>query len=630
MTTFFGLIEFSGRPLERASVEAMREATRANPGDIERAWHRGNVALGCNLRWITPESKTEILPLARPAAGGERVIIACARIDNRKELADKLGIAANEAKTLGDSEFILRAYEKWGENCVDHLLGDFAFAIWDQLAGRVFCARDHMGIQPLFYRTLGNQLIIANNIEPLTQECFPAAKLSHENVGSYLRDGENFSLTDTFLEGISQLPPGNYLIADDTGVRRKQYWSFEDAKTVQLSDVDEYSEMLSGLLKDAVRCRVRSKYQIGSHLSGGLDTAAIVATARSTGAVDADRLTTFSWLYTPKLPEERQAPEWSMARQIAETYSLSHVYTDYGPDEVLELLSHHDIAMGDTVDVWSEKILARNAAGMGVRSMVSGWGGDQLITHYGNDVYAERVLRGGVFPSLLELARVTRRNGSLYSYPINVYRMVLHPLFRASTSPHGSRKGVGGLNYLDFARPELIAKTRKTNTVQFYNGVRLRNQQLCPLRRSHLHNRISSWAVSGRAIGLSYVYPLLDKRIVEMAIGIPFELYRKNDIARYLFKRSVRHLKPADFWLRDQKTEPYRVAKSASLYVQASKKWVEQREIGACIDPFIDEERLVAEIEKLSYHKDLANAEFYRKLMAITRSMLVMGLRSHF
>jgi asparagine synthase (glutamine-hydrolysing) len=629
MTTFFGMIDFSGRPLEQASVEAMRDATRANPGDVERAWHDKNAALGCNLRWITPESESETLPLARQAPGGSRVITACARIDNRKELGDKLGISANAAKGVSDSEFILRAYEKWGDSCVDHLLGDFAFAILDSAAGRLFCARDHMGIQPLFYRKIATQLVFANSLEPLILDCFPATVLKNETVARYLRDGENYSPTDTFFENIFQLPPGSFLVADATGVAVKRYWSLEQVPPLRLDGIDDYCEMLFELLKDSVRSRLRSQYRMGAHLSGGLDSASIVACAGTMGTVDVGNMTTFNWLYTPQLEAEKRAPEWSMGREIAETYQLPHLYTDSTVDDMLSILCQHDIALGDTVDVWSEKSLARNASSMGIRTMLSGWGGDQLISHYGNDVYAERVLRGDLFSSLWELLRVTRRNGSMTLYPRNLYRMILHPLYRSFTSPNGLTIGGRSATFLDYALPELLSSAKKVEPLLRYKGVRLRNQQLCQLQRAHLHNRVNSWAVSGRKLGLSYVYPLLDKRLVDMALGVPAELFRKNDIPRYLLKRSVKNLEPHGLWVRNQKSEPYRVEKAAVNSVQAAKIWSQKAQAKAGGNPFIDEVRLVAEIDSLNYHKPTVTPEFYRNLMAINRSILVLGLSSH-
>ena len=115
--------------------------------DGSNTWCEGPVAFGHQMLMTTPESLNENLPFHDEKAG--LAITADARIDNRKELSKHLDIEDNE--NLADSYFILKAYEKWGENCPEKLLGDFAFAIWDSNKEQLFCARDHMGVKPFYY-----------------------------------------------------------------------------------------------------------------------------------------------------------------------------------------------------------------------------------------------------------------------------------------------------------------------------------------------------------------------------------------------------------------------------------------------------------------------------------------------
>jgi asparagine synthase (glutamine-hydrolysing) len=293
-------------------------------------------------------------------------------------------------------------------------------------------------------------------------------------------------------------------------------------------------------------------------------------------------------------------------------------------------LRNHDIAMGDTVDVWAEKPLARKAAGMGIRTMLSGWGGDQFISHYGNDVYAERVLRGEPFASLWELLRASRATRNLiYSYPNYVYSCIVQPILRAYRPPFGSRYRGLSVNYLDYASPDLRMAAAQSEQTLVYKGLYLRDQQLCSFQRAHLGNRVSSWAVSGRALGLGYTYPLLDKRLVEMAVAVPIEVYRRNNVPRYLFRRAVRKLQPDGFWRRTQKYEPYRVERTLRISVDALRAWALERNSGKEYSQFIDTRRLISEIKELDFRKIAGNYEMACKIMAINRSILVLGLERY-
>ena len=118
--------------------------------DGSGVWSEGSAALGHQMMWVTPESQGERLPLHDSVAG--LTITADARIDNRDELFAALRVTPREGVSMPDSRLILLAYEKWGDRMPEHLLGEFAFAIWNARRHRLFCARDIFGVMPLHYR----------------------------------------------------------------------------------------------------------------------------------------------------------------------------------------------------------------------------------------------------------------------------------------------------------------------------------------------------------------------------------------------------------------------------------------------------------------------------------------------
>ena len=132
--------------------------------------------------------------------------LANARIDGREELIEKLKgkVALNQSPT--DAELILYAYEAWGEDCVKHLIGDFAFAIWDNRSQRLFCARDHFGVKPFFYSCAGNDFIFSDNLNELRRDARVSDALDEIAIGDYLVFGLNQDLSSTTFKDIRRLP----------------------------------------------------------------------------------------------------------------------------------------------------------------------------------------------------------------------------------------------------------------------------------------------------------------------------------------------------------------------------------------------------------------------------------------
>ena len=147
MSAITGIFRRDGKPVNPETNQKMNDTLAHRGPDGSRVRCKGSVAFGHQMLHTTPESVQEVLPFENKNSG--LVITADARIDNRKELSEELGLENNIE--VSDSQFILKAYEKWGEKCPENLLGDFAFAIWDKNREILFCARDHMGVRPLYY-----------------------------------------------------------------------------------------------------------------------------------------------------------------------------------------------------------------------------------------------------------------------------------------------------------------------------------------------------------------------------------------------------------------------------------------------------------------------------------------------
>ena len=179
-------------------------------------------------------------------------------------------------RSRGDSETILAAYHRWGEDCVDHFIGMFAFAIWDEKRKTLFCARDRLGIKPFNYTFVDGNFLFASEVKALLA-AGAEARPDWRVWASYLQEGVYDHGEGTFFAGVKSLRPGHILTWQDGEVRTRAYWDIgpETSPALDLSD-DEAADRLKSLLCEAVGLRLRSDVPLGVNLSGGLDSAALL------------------------------------------------------------------------------------------------------------------------------------------------------------------------------------------------------------------------------------------------------------------------------------------------------------------------------------------------------------------
>ena len=258
-------------------------------------WVDGCVGLGHRMLWTTPESLIEKLPLVNER--GDLVITADARIDNRDELIAALQTNNRPADKITDSDLILAAYEKWGEDCPQHLLGDFAFAIWDERKQILFCARDHFGVKPFYYYYSNQTFIFASETKALLSIDEVPHQVNEVRIGDYLTSMlEDKSITS--YQGVLRLPPAHSITLTQQGnLQLRCYWTLELSEELRLNSDEEYAEAFRKVFTEAVRCRLRTAFPIGSHLSGGLDSSSICCIARKLLEESNSQLHTFSNIF---------------------------------------------------------------------------------------------------------------------------------------------------------------------------------------------------------------------------------------------------------------------------------------------------------------------------------------------
>lgn len=275
MTAIAGVWRFDGRPDTGASCARMLTAQQIYGSDDVSHWSRDDVAIGRGLTRLVPEDRFDSQPLV--GGGGRFVLVADIRLDNRDALADELKIPAPRAADMSDADILLAAVERWEERCVEHLVGDYAFACWNGASRRMLFARDPLGQQPLHYHLCNRFFAFASMPKGLHALPEVPYEPDEEKVTEKL-----LLMTDagtrSFFKGVERVPPGHLAVVYANTIKLTKHWH-PKRDTVRYSNPNDYAEALRDLLDKAVRSRLRSSDNLGVYLSGGLDSGAVAATA---------------------------------------------------------------------------------------------------------------------------------------------------------------------------------------------------------------------------------------------------------------------------------------------------------------------------------------------------------------
>ena len=541
--------------------EALRKLTsmlEQRGPDGTRHWTEGNAALGHTLLASTPEARVECLPLVHSGTGC--VITADIRLDNREELAALLSVDLT-ARVVGDGELVLLAYLKWGEGCPEHLLGDFAFAIWDPRDRKLFAARDQMGVKQLIYGvTDGSRLIFASRpkaVRSIAPDAFP---LNEGRIADFLEDMEGIDRTSTFFRGIFRLPPAHRLVFDANGLRISRYWDMEmPPELTGLSDA-EYEEAFLEVFTDAVRARLRSDGPVGAMMSGGMDSGSVVAIASDLLAqAGGGPLPTYSVVN----PNDKDCKETRAVDAMMAVPGIkpTRIPCD-GPEDMLQLLFE---AMRNSEEPFDStmtllRAVYATAQADGLRVVLDGVAGDVVFSE--GDVHA-RLLAQGRWRDILEDAAGSRKFwGGFGPHPAwalataawrvalpEQVRMARHKVKRALRPPAPNRLGMVSD---DLARRVDIEARRR----RFYS--RSRSAPSAP----RLGAVLGTSLIVGRErydrvaseFGIEPRDPFMDLRVIRTCLQMPPQVMQAKGWPKYLLRRAMESRLPAAVCWRQDKS----------------------------------------------------------------------------
>lgn len=524
MSALFASVRWDGQQTDQAALAAATDCVRHRCPDGAWSWSAGGVGLAQADLATLPEDEPGV-----PATMGRLHIVASCRIDNRAELRGALPPWAQPAGAT-DAAYILAAYRAWGEGCVERLVGDFAFAIWDEEQARLFAARDHAGGRQLFYYQRGQRLVVASDRTQILQDPTLPAEIDEEAIITYLTPfyqyGSGWDLGH--FRNLHVVPAGYSLSYHRGRTALRRFWSWREAG-YDRTPAAEWQDAYLHTLDEAVRCRMRARGgRLAFELSGGLDSPAIAAlAARAAGELGAE-LHTISQVFDrfPAVDERErigmvlaQYPQLRAHLLLAdEGFAPAWLDPAWRPRSVR---GAYDLTGG----VAGEEMHAL-AVAQGCRVIFSGNLGDAL-NDGGPWVYYGLLRRGMVGEAIARLSRDLRRGPVARRWAL-IYGLLLPALpgslmdaaLTALLTNHWGQVAPPAYLRADVRRRvaerqhELVGAPREGHAVR------------CPVQRSTLRALIPP-AVSCSATPdrpLSYCFPYADRRLVELVLAMPPEL----------------------------------------------------------------------------------------------------------
>jgi len=559
MSAITGLYYLDGRAVLRSQLASMLKALAHRGRDASGVWVGGAAGLGHCMLWTTPESVGEHLP--SPDKSGRFVITADARIDNRRELLTLLLPEEPESR-VADSALILAAYEKWGEGCAEKLIGDFAFAIWDSAEKRLFCARDHFGVKPLYYYYLSSTIFaFSTEIKALFTLPEVPRQVDDTRLGDHLA-GMFEDKEITLYRGILRLPPAHSLTVDESNAQLKSYWRLNPSNELRLSSDGEYAEAFRDLFTQAVDCRLRSAFPVGSMLSGGLDSSSITCTAsRILSASKHKPLHTFSAVFdSVGESNERSFLEAVLAQDRYESHFFQA--DNAQPLAVLNHSRWRPDELQGAPNIYINLGLYERARSNGVRILLDGFDGDTTVSH--GTGYLVELAESRRWLELTRELRGLSRNFNLpftqtwlaYLWNFGADRMVPRQARSAKRLWKWMRRIVGGpptvkqRSWRSLLNPDFVTRIQLAE----------RRKQLfkhsvgSPLteRRDH-YTRITSGVMpytlevldsAAGAFSLDVRFPFWDKRLVEFCLALPASQKICRGWTRMILRRALAGILP--------------------------------------------------------------------------------------
>ncbi|MEI5907731.1 asparagine synthase-related protein [Bacillus spongiae] len=583
MSAITGIYHENSHLLNIEDINKMMVSLEKFPSDDIQVLKMNNLFFGCHAQWITPESVGERLPFFNQEK--QLAITADAIIDNRDELFDRLQTDRAIRKGIPDSQLILLAYEKWGEECPNYLIGEYAFMIWDEREKKLFGSRDFAGSRTLYYVYSENCFAFSTTLAPLFELSFVKQQLNEEWIAEFLIIPDMFNTVDTsstVYKHIQQVPPSHSIAFQDGRMNLKKHTPLQPKERLILQSNEEYEEAFKEIFGRSVADRLRTNRNVGAYLSGGLDSGTVVSFASKELRKENKQIHTFS--YVPVKDFE----DWTPRSRVADETPFIQTTVKHVGNIQDHYLDFKDRNPFTEIDTWLETVempykffnnsfwiygIYEQAAKHDIGMLLNGARGNWTISWGSSIDYYGRLLKKlkllTFYKEINHYARVKRMGRK------QLLKMVTRSAFPI----------INEWLTLDnqFSFPQFINSdfAKKTNVAQKVreHGIDITGRRIpgASKAREEQFKQLFYWGngVSDTNLSLRFSLwrrdPTNDLRIIRFCLSLPDSQFVQNGIERSLIRRSTVDYLPDEVRLNHR----YRGAQGVDIVHRMMPNWSE-------------------------------------------------------
>ena len=379
MSGFAAVFRFDGAPADPAMLAAMTDAIAYRGLDGRNEWAEGPAAMSHLMLRTTAESLEETQPLA--SEDGRFVLVMDGWLANYDELRGDLLARGAVLRTRADAELVLRAYEAWGDDCPNHIDGEYAFVIWDARRRGAFCAKDHAGLRPLHYHWDGKRLLVASDIAGVMVAGDFERRPNKGMIAEHLAN-EWYSADETLWADVMRLAPAHAMRIGAAGPKLRRYWTPPVDARIRYARDEDYQAHYRAIFEESVQRSSRTHLPLACDVSGGHDSSAVFGVAHrlgKEGRLPAPSLTGYTYQPTSDCPPGDDEIEYARAVGAHLGVAIREVPTFVAAMDWYErrIREEWDISTYPNVSMLTDMGQAVTAAGS--RVSLNGHGGDEFL-----------------------------------------------------------------------------------------------------------------------------------------------------------------------------------------------------------------------------------------------------------
>lgn len=601
MNRIAGILTFDQTPVNAMDIQRMIRPMDVRGERGQRIFLEGQVGLAC----AQPDERSVKHSFSEDRDKGLAISFD-GRIDNRPDLVALLrSLLMDQPSPVRDQELVLAAYQKWGSACAAHLIGDFAFAVWDHHANRLLCARDHFGVKPFYYFSSQESFVFASSPQAILASGRVPAAIHEERIADFLVNPlEGVDKTSTFYKDVFRLPPAHRLIVEGGQITLQRYWELNPDAPAGFRADEDYVEAFRELFGEAVRCRLRDLCAPASMLSGGMDSSAIAAAGRNVLAEEGKRLHVLAFISGCPDPNRETSHIFSVLdRQNLQSHPISQIELSEWMDELVKAIERQGEPFDCLMNLNRAVYLHAREHGMG--ALLDGIDGDVLLSGSGHLAQlwrqrAYRTLLGETLKADGLTAEYKTGRRELRDSFLSAITPFAPKWYRDLRQPVRNRKALQSAIRDTIVDPGFAAWSRVGERLQALDShsPRLRSFRQVEAHKVALDHPFLTVGLEryervASSFGVEARHPFTDVRLAGFCLALPWHLKTHHGWTKMILRRAMEpDLPPEVIWRRDKDSLMWEVNRSI-LKARADYFYRLTSDARDDLKPYIDTQKLM-------------------------------------